>query len=37
LIEGDTRRLRAVADLGLATPEHAEFVARLGEGLAASS
>lgn len=37
LIEGDTRRLRAVVDLGLATPEHAEFVARLGEGLAAGS
>jgi len=26
-----------VVDLGLATPEHAEFVARLGEGLAAGS
>jgi hypothetical protein len=29
LIKGDTRRLRAVLDLGFATPEHAEFVARL--------
>jgi Uma2 family endonuclease len=29
LIDGDTRRLRAVVDLGLATPEHADFVARL--------
>jgi hypothetical protein len=29
LLRGDTRRLRAVLDLGCATPEHAEFVARL--------
>jgi Uma2 family endonuclease len=29
LVDGDTRRLRAVLDLGLATPEHAEFVERL--------
>jgi Uma2 family endonuclease len=29
LIKGDTRRLRAVLDLGCATPEHAAFVARL--------
>jgi hypothetical protein len=29
LLRGDTRRLRAVVDLGCATPEHAEFVARL--------
>jgi hypothetical protein len=29
LIRGDGRRLRAVVDLGCATPEHAEFVARL--------
>jgi len=29
LIEGDGRRLRAVVDLGCATPEHAAFVARL--------
>jgi hypothetical protein len=29
LIDGDTRRFRAVVDLGLATPEHADFVARL--------
>jgi Uma2 family endonuclease len=29
LLEGDTRRLRAVVDFGCATPEHAEFVARL--------
>jgi Uma2 family endonuclease len=29
LIAGDTRRLRAVLDLGLGTPEHADFVARL--------
>ena len=29
LIDGDTRRLRAAVDLGLATAEHAEFVARL--------
>jgi hypothetical protein len=31
LISGDTRRLRAVVDLGCATPEHAAFVARLAE------
>ncbi len=29
LLRGDRRRLRAVVDLGCATPEHAEFVARL--------
>jgi hypothetical protein len=29
LIVGDTRRLRAVLDLGFGTPEHAQFVARL--------
>ncbi len=29
LIRGDRRRLRAVVDLGCATPEHAAFVARL--------
>jgi Uma2 family endonuclease len=29
LLAGDTRRLRAVIDLGCATPEHAAFVARL--------
>ena len=29
LLAGDTRRLRAVVDLGCATPEHAAFVARL--------
>jgi hypothetical protein len=29
LLERDTRRLRAVLDQGLATPEHAEFVAKL--------
>jgi len=29
LFAGDTRRLRAVVDLGLTTPEHAEFVERL--------
>jgi hypothetical protein len=29
LIRGDTKRLRAVLDLGLATPEHAAFVAKL--------
>ena len=29
LLAGDTRRLRAVVDLGCATPEHAEFVAKL--------
>jgi hypothetical protein len=28
LIAGDTRRLRAVLDLGCATSYHAEFVAR---------
>jgi Putative restriction endonuclease len=29
LLKGDTRRLRAVVELGCATPEHAAFVARL--------
>ncbi|HZW31054.1 MAG TPA: Uma2 family endonuclease [Isosphaeraceae bacterium] len=29
LIQGDRRRLRAVVDLGCATPEHAAFVAKL--------
>jgi hypothetical protein len=29
LLQGDTKRLRAVLDIGLATPEHAAFVARL--------
>jgi hypothetical protein len=29
LLAGDTRRLRAMVDLGCATPEHAAFVARL--------
>ena len=29
LLQGDRRRLRAVVDLGCATPEHAAFVARL--------
>jgi hypothetical protein len=29
LLNGDRRRLRAVVDLGCATPEHAAFVARL--------
>jgi len=29
LVKGDTRRQRAVLDLGCATPEHAAFVARL--------
>ena len=29
LLAGDTRRLREVVDLGLATDDHAEFVARL--------
>jgi len=37
LLAGDTRRLRAVVDLGLSTPEHAEFVARLAEGPAVGS
>jgi Uma2 family endonuclease len=31
LLAGNTRRLREVLDLGLATPEHAAFVARLEE------
>jgi Putative restriction endonuclease len=31
LLKGDTRRLRAVVDLGCATPEHAAFVAELAE------
>ncbi len=30
LLNGDTRRIRAVVDLGCATPEHADFVAQLG-------
>lgn len=29
LVQGDRQRLRAVRDLGCATPEHAEFVTRL--------
>jgi hypothetical protein len=29
LMRGDRRRLRAVVDLGCATPEHATFAARL--------
>ncbi len=29
LLQGDRRRLRAVVELGCATPEHAEFVAKL--------
>ena len=32
LVQGNTRRLRAVVDLGLASPEHADFVARLANG-----
>lgn len=35
LIRLDTRRLRQVVDLGLATPEHAAFVARLAAARAA--
>jgi Uma2 family endonuclease len=31
LLAGDRKRLRAVVDLGCATPEHAAFVARLAE------
>ena len=31
LLKGDTRRLRAVVELGCATPEHAAFVARLAK------
>jgi hypothetical protein len=31
LVKGDTRRQRAVIDLGCATPEHAAFVARMAE------
>ena len=31
LVNGDRRRLRAVVELGCATPEHAAFVARLAE------
>jgi Uma2 family endonuclease len=31
LLNGDRRRLRAVIDLGCATPEHAAFVAQLAE------
>ncbi len=37
LLEGDIRRLRAVVDLGLATPEHAEFVAKLAAARGAGS
>jgi hypothetical protein len=29
LISGDTRRLRAILDMGCASPEHASFIARL--------
>jgi Uma2 family endonuclease len=36
LISGDTRRQRAVLDLGCATPEHAKFVARLAKARSAS-
>jgi hypothetical protein len=36
LIENDTRRLRAVVDQGLASPEHAGFVARLAAARAGS-
>jgi Uma2 family endonuclease len=36
LVAGDTRRLRAVLDLGCATPEHAEFVALLAKAQAKS-
>lgn len=36
LIRDDGRRLRAVVDLGCATPEHAAFVARLAEARGAS-
>ncbi len=36
LLRGDTRRLRAVLDLGCATPEHAAFVARLAAARASS-
>jgi hypothetical protein len=36
LIENDTRRLRAVLDQGVASPEHAEFVARLAAARAGS-
>jgi Uma2 family endonuclease len=35
LLDYDTRRLREVIDLGRATPEHAQFVARLAEARAA--
>jgi Uma2 family endonuclease len=31
LLKGDRRRLRAVVDLGCATPEHAAFIARLAQ------
>ncbi|MGC8642133.1 MAG: Uma2 family endonuclease [Isosphaeraceae bacterium] len=31
LLKGDTRRLRAIVELGCATPEHAAFVARLAK------
>jgi Uma2 family endonuclease len=36
LLNGDTRRLRTVVDLGCGTPEHAAFVARLAEARAPS-
>jgi hypothetical protein len=36
LLKGDRRRLRAVVDLGCATPEHAAFVARLAGARGAS-
>ena len=36
LLSGDTRRLRAVNDLGCATPEHGQFVSRLAEARAGS-
>ena len=37
LLAGDRRRLRAVVDLGCATPEHAAFVARLAEAATVSA
>jgi Uma2 family endonuclease len=36
LVNGDTRRLRAVIDLGCATPEHGEFVSQLASARASS-
>ena len=36
LLANDTRRLRAVLDLGSATAEHAGFVARLAKARASS-